>query len=269
MSFAQDNGYTPVDFETLMDFIRQGINTQFGTSYTPESFLGTNWYKFAYSIVQKVQEGEIKTSEIFLKLQQYIALTNERIQRPSVSHPGLIDSFTAAGYVASVKPPAEADAGQLFICVDVDDGADDYAEKKLEICTLIKDFVAAGVVTQGTEVENIVLSNGQGFDFKFDLPNRIPVLIKLTAKISVNNLITIPSDEDIRFAIFQNINSRYRLGWNFEPQRYYGLSDAPWAGELVLEWSDDNGLNWYDEVFEATYTDLFEFGLEDITVVIN
>src|SRR5690606_18178301 len=105
---------------------------------------GTNWYKFAYVIAQRVQQGEIKASEIFPKLQQYIALTNEKIQRPSVSHPGLLDSFDSQGYTASVKPPAEEDAGTMSICVDVDDGADDYAETKLAICTLIKNYVAAG-----------------------------------------------------------------------------------------------------------------------------
>lgn len=269
MSFAQDNGYTPMTFDQIMSQIREGINAEFGTSYTPETFVGTNWYKYMYPLVQKVQEGEIKTSEIFQKLQQYIALTNQRIQRPSVSAPGIVDSFQSRGWVASVKPPDVEDAGLIYICVDVDDQAPDYSEKKLEICNLIKDFIAAGIVSQGTEVESLVLSNGQSFDFAFNLPNRIPVLLKLTCTVSQNNLLAIPNDEVIRQTVFDQIKARYRLGWDFEPQRYFTLNDAPWASTVLLEWSDDNGGNWYSTVYSAEYTDLFEFGINDIQVVVS
>src|SRR5690606_16306716 len=137
--------------ESILDAIRVEINNQFGTSYTEQTFIGTGWYKYAYSIAQRVAENEIKTSEIFQKLQEYIPLTNERIQRPSVSHPGLIESFAANGFLASVKPIEDADAGKIFICVDLDDGDEDYGDKKLQVATLISEFVSAGLVSQGSE----------------------------------------------------------------------------------------------------------------------
>lgn len=266
MSFAQDNGYTPEDFETLMNFIREGVNEQFQTDYDEETFVGTNFYKFYYQLVQKLLEQGVKASEIFQKLQEYISLTNERIQRPSVSFPGLMEAFQSKGYVASVKPPSEENAGKVSICVDVDDADPDYAEKKLEIATLIKDFVAAGMVTDGTETESIALSNGQSFDFAYHLPDRIPVKLKLVAIKSANTNLTVPSDEDIRQVVFDNINARYRLGLNFEPQRYFTLTDAPWAGEVALFWSDDDGVEFNSTVFEAEFDELFTFGLEDISV---
>ncbi len=269
MGFAQDSGYTPASFEEIMSFIREGVNTQFSASYTEETFVGTNWYKYAYQIAQRVEQGEIKTSEIFQKLQLYIQLTNERIQRPSVSYPGLIESFEANDFIASVKPPEEVDAGKIFICVLLDDAADDYAEKKLEVCNLIKDFVAAGMISMGTEVESITLSNGQEFDFKFNLPVKTPILLRLTGTKSRNQVLTVPADEVIRQQIFDNVNARYRLGWDFEPERYYGVSDALWANDVTLEWSDDDGANWHPEVFVAEYTDLYTFGLEDISVVLT
>jgi len=269
MGFAQDNGYTPSTFEEIMSFIREGVNTQFSASYTAETFVGTNWYKFAYQIAQKVQQGEIKTSEIFQKFQLYIQLTNERIQRPSVSHPGLLDSFDSQDFVVAIKPPLEADAGKIFICVLLDDGAVDYPAKKLEVCNLIKDYVAAGMVTMGSEVESITLSNGQSFDFKFNLPVETPVLLRLTGTKSRNQTLSVPADEVIRQTIFDSVNARYRLGWDFEPERYYGISDAPWANDVTLEWSDDAGANWHPEVFVADYTDLFTFSLGDISVVIT
>lgn len=269
MSFAQDNGYTPLTFAVIMASIRDAINVQFGTTYTEGTFIGTNWYKYFYVLVQKILENETKTAEIFVKLQEYIATTNLRIQRPSVSLPGIIDSFTANGWVASVKKNEEVDAGTVSICVNVDDGAEDYAEKKLEICNFLKNFVAAGMVFLGTETESITLSNGQEFDFSFFLPNPTPVLLRLTITSSDNQETVIPDDEEIRQAVFDNIAARYRLGWDFEPQRYFTQVDAPWAATILLEWSDDAGANWHPEVFEAEFDDLYTFGLEDISVLVD
>lgn len=267
MSFAQDSGYTPQTIQEIMEEVRLGVNTQFGTTYTTETFLGTNWYKYFYALVQKFQENEVKTSEIFQKLQEYIALTNDSIQRPSVSNPGIIDSFADNDWVASVKPPVEIDAGKIFICVDVDNTDPEYADMKLEICNLIKDFIAAGIVSMGDQVESIVLSNGQSFDFKFALPERLSAELRLTLVTSENNLELIPSDEVIRQKVFDNIAARYRLGWNFEPQRYYQLSDAPWAESVLLEY--DIGGGFVSTVYNADFDQIFDFDLEDIQVVIS
>lgn len=273
MSFSQENGYTPVDFATLMAAVREGINAEFGTTYTEGTFIGTNWYKYFYVLVQKVLENETKTSEIFTKLQEYIASTNLKIQRPSTSLPGIIDSFQANGYVASVKKPAAEDAGKISVCVDVDNLAPDYAETRLEICNFLKSFVAAGMVFTGTEKESITLSNGQEFDFAYHLPNYTPVVLRLTLTSSDNQDVVIPNDEEIRQVVHDNILARYRLGWDFEPQRYFTQADAPWAATIKLEWStvtvDPQPEDWSDEVFEAAFDDLFTFGLEDIQVVVD
>ncbi len=269
MSYAQDTGYVPVTFDTIMGAVRIAINTQFGTTYTEGTFIGTNWYKYFYGLVQKVLENETKTAEIFVKLQEYIATTNARIQRPSVSLPGIIDSFTAQGYVASVKKNLEADAGTVSVCVDLDDDADDYDATRLIICTFLKDFVAAGMVFLGTETETIVLTNGQEFDFSFYLPTRIPVLLRLTITSSDNQEHVIPDDEAIRTTVLANVAARYRLGWDFEPQRYFTQIDAPWAATILLEWSSNAGSNYYATVFQAGFKDLYDFDLDDITVLVD
>jgi hypothetical protein len=66
MSFSEENGYIPVPIETIMGQFMIGINNEFGTTYTIETFTGTNFYKYFYSIAQLVQKNEVKTSEIFL-----------------------------------------------------------------------------------------------------------------------------------------------------------------------------------------------------------
>jgi len=267
MTYAQENGYTPRTFTAVMSAIRTELNNQFNTNYTEESFVGTAFYKYFYALVQELIGNETRTAEVFAKVQEYISTTNARIQRPSVSLPGIVDSFALNGYVASVKKNIVDDAGTISVCVNVDETADDYATTRLEICNFLKDFIAAALVTLGTEEEEIVLSNGQAFDFKYSLPDKTPIILRLTITVSTNTALPVPSDEVIRQTLFENINARYRLGWNFEPDRYFTQTDAPYAALIVLEYSVDDGDNWTDAIFTAAFDDLLTFALEDIAVV--
>lgn len=269
MSFAQDTGYTPRSFQALMESLREELNNQFNTSYTETTFLGTKWYQMFYAAAQLMLESEIKTSEIFLYLQQYIVYTNQRIQRPSVSYMGMIEAFTSYNYKVSLKPITDPDAGKIFICVDADSAAPNYPDQKLLIAGLIRDFVAGGIVSQGDQIESLTLTNGQEFDFKFYLPVVKPILLRLTLNISDNNLLTVPDDEVIRSIAFDNINARYRMGWDFEPQKYFNLSNALWASDVLLEYSFNGGSTWSSVVYESDYRDKLTFDLEDIAVIIN
>lgn len=267
MGFANESGYTPLSIETMMLSVMDNYNTQFGTTYTAETFLGTSAYKYFYALIQRLQANEVRTSEIFAKLQQYMAITNERILRPAVTNPGLIEAFAASDFVASVKAPIDADAGKVYVCVDTDETADDYAATKLAINTIIKNSTVAGTVSQGTEVSSIVLDNGQSFNFKFNLPTRTEVLLRLTTTLSANNQVFIESPETVKQKLLDNIQARYSLGKNFEPQKYFSTVDAPWASQVLLEWSDDDGANYYSTVFDAEYNKLFVVLLENITLV--
>ncbi len=266
MSFAQDQGYLPSTIADLMELVRVGVNEQFDTTYEAETFQGTNFYKYFYALIQRLQENEIKTSEIVLKLQEYFEVTNEEITRPNTTHPGLLDYFTAAGFLASAKVPETGDAGKLYVCVDVDDGADDYPTKKTQICTILRDSTVAGVVTEGTETEAVALSNDQSFDYKFSLPDRIPVQLRLTIDQSENNQFAVLTDADVAQLVLDNVTARYRLGLNFEPQRYFSIIDAPWAASILLEYSE-NGADWFDEVSELDFDELYEFDIDDIDII--
>jgi hypothetical protein len=134
---------------------------------------------------------------------------------------------------------------------------------------LIKDSTVAGCVTQGAESESITLSNGQSFDFKYHLPDRIEVDLKLTITTSENNQSVIKDPDDIKSDLISNIQARYKLGKNFEPQKYYDLDDAPWASDVLLEWSDDSGSSWNSTVYDADFDELFDYALERLTLVEN
>lgn len=375
--------------ENLMDYINEQFDLD--PAYTMETFVGTNAYKYFYALAQKLQENEVKTSEIFIKLQTYFDYINARISRPVVTNPGLIEKFAAEGYIASVKKMIEADAGKIHIAVDVrdnhsrglvtitsfanlidgtddtvtvgataftaqagaatpgdatfqaatsndatatslaaqinahatagalveawasgaivyvrallggedgddillsyaqlgtgtgatvsgasltggvelEDGEDDYDDIRESIFEIIKDSTVAGAITQGTEVGTIVLSNGQAFDFKFNLPNRIETLLRLTVTLSENNQFVVGDPDDTKITLIENILARYQLGRNFEPQRYFGMSDAPWASAVLLEWSINGGSNWFSTVYDADYDALLEVSLENVELIEN
>lgn len=267
MSYSQDNGYVPIPVNELMLNIMGKINTQFGTSYTEETFVGTNAYKYFYALAQRVQENEVKTSEIFLKLQNYFRITNEALARPNTTNPGMIDYFATQGFDISIKPPIEAEAGELRVAVDLDTGADDYAEQRVAFAEILKATAPAGVATIGDETETIALSNGQSFDFNFNLATYIPILLRLTLVTSDNNQFTILSTEEIAALLFANVNARYAFGLNFEPQRYFSVVDAPWAQSVLLEYSINAGGDWLSAVAVLDYDELYTFDLEDISVV--
>lgn len=269
MGFSQENGYIPESVEQIIDWLRVKVNELFNTSYTPETFEGTNWYKMSYAWAQRMQESEIKTAEIFLKLQQYIAFIQDRISRPVNTAPGIVEKMKAEGWEASVKPVTLLDAGQISIAVDVDETKPEYPAQKETILNLISQITVGGTVTNGTETGNVVISNGQSFEYKFFLPNRIATQLRLTITESENNQNTIPSDEEIRDLLVEKISSIYRLGKNFEPQTYFTVEDAPWASQVLLEYSINGGANWSDDIYDADFDDLLTFGLEDILVILE
>lgn len=265
MSFSSDAGYSPSTISQLMLLVMANVNAQFGTTYEEATFIGTGFYKYFYSLIQELQKNEVKTSEIFLKLQQYFVVTNEEIQRPNTTRPGIISYFADRGYSASVKKPIDGDAGKLYTCVDVDNGAGDYAAVKLAVCNIIKDCCVAGVVSQGSESETITLSNDQSFAFKFALAEKTPILLKMTQVLSTSNQFTILSDAEIAALLFANINKKYRLGIDFEPQRYFSILDAPWASSVLVEY--DIGAGFTSDIFTAEFDDLLTFAVTDISVV--
>ena len=388
MGYSQESGYIPTEISTMMVSIMNNINIQFNLdpAYTTETFVGTNAYKYFYALVQKMQEGDVTTSEVFQKLQVYIDQINARISRPVTTQPGTIEAIELLGYQTSVKKMILADAGTRHICIDVDDGVhaegsieitdyanlvagtdddfgvggetftsqtgsvtegdntfqadtsneltaqsladqinahavtsllvrarvigavvylmaiqggvdgnsiglvyndnggggggtvsaatliggadnDDYPDVRLALCTLISQITVGGVITIGTEEETIVLTNGQAFDFSFNLPNRLYPLVRLTTVLSENNQLLVGNPDDTRALLLANINERYRLGKNFEPQRYFAISDAPWASSAVVEYSLDAGATWLDTIYDADYDELFMVDIASISLV--
>lgn len=272
MGFSKDQGYIPQTFDQIMTSFMDGINLKLGTSYTYQQFQGTNLYVYLYALAQYVQKNEIKTNEIFFKLQNYIELMNLKIARPVTTPQGLIDAFKnyksdllPEGILASVKPMIDADAGKINVCLNLDNTDPDYNDMKLEAANILAKSTAAGAVTQGAEVQAVVLPNGQSFNFKYHLPNVISPDWKLTITTSTNNKLLIKSPEDIKAQLVLNFKNNYSMGLDLEPQKYFTTEDAPWSSDILLQY--DLGGGFTDAVINSDFDDLYLMDIAKLTLV--
>lgn len=266
MAFNTEYGYVPESVDSIISRLIPYINTQFGTSYTDESFQGTNFYRFAYAIAQAMSVTEVDTGEIYNKLQDYFRATNETIITPKTPIEGLISVFNDADYEVSFDIST---AGTLGVCVNVDPNGEDYADQKAEIVSILALNTVAGLVFTGEEDGDYTFTNGQSFTFSFDTPDVIDTLLRVTVTISENNTTRIFSQAEIRDIIDTNIKAKYQLGNDFEVLKYLTTVDLPFAGEILFEYSINDGSTWETEIYDAAYTDLISYTKDDIEVTIE
>jgi hypothetical protein len=270
MPFNTEFGYVPETVNALIARLVPYINVQFGTTYTYESFQGTNFYRFVYSIAQLMYETEVDTGEIYNKLQDYFRITNEQIEVPRTPLQGLIEEFDKISLDASFD---QSTPGELGTCVnvgvaDIDAGAN--AALKASIIEVLALYTVAGLTYAGAKTGNYTFSNGQTFAYKFDVPVEVPVLIRATITISTNNQSRVFTTEEVRTIIDDNIKEKYALGNNFEPEKYLTAADVPFAATILVEYSLDDGSNYLTEVYEADFKDLITYdATDDIEVIIS
>ncbi len=271
MPFTTENNYVPETFNDLMIRFMQGVNSQFGTNYTQESFVGTGWYKFFYPIAQNILTVENLFAQTYAKLQDYIRTTNETIAIPKTPREGLIKTFADRGFLISIEPQTLANAGVLGVCVEVDPTADDFADTKQTILDILRDYTVAGLAYHGAHTGTSRLSNGQDFSFAFDTPTRKATHLQLTVTLSQNTTIVADSEATVKEKLLANLAALYKLGNNFEPEKYFTISrDAPYASKITLAYSFSGEEGTYEtEVYQADYKELLQFAAERIEVVIS
>lgn len=269
MAFTTDNNYVPDSFDDLMTRFMEGVNNRFGTTYARDTFVGTGWYKFFYVIAQCILEVEQVFAETYAKLQDFIRTTNETIAIPKTPREGLIKTFADRGYLISIQPQTQSNAGTLGVCVDVDSSASDWATTKQTILDILKDYTVAGLYYSGAHTGTSRLSNGQDFTFAFDTPTRKNTHLRLTVTLSQNTNIVADDEQTIKEKLLSNLSELYKLGNNFEPEKYFTISrDAPYASAVKLEYSFD-GSTYESAIYTANYKDLMLFDISRIWVVIS
>lgn len=266
--YSTSQGYLPRKFEDIVDSIRIRVNEKLGTSYTMSEFTGTNIYKTQYPAIQEAMAIENDLSQIFAKLLDYIDETNESINAPAIVRNSLIDRINKLGVECSLKKLSQGEAGNIFLCCNISTADDNYQYLANEIGKILRDFTAAGTVTNGTQEVSLQLANTQVETFKFSLATRTAILCRLTLKISRNNQYYIPTDDEAKDILLQNLKDLYHLGQDFEPEKYAEINrDFPCCSEVILEYSLDNGLTWSSNVAVLQYNQKYTVNRGDITIV--
>ena len=263
------NGYTPQSYQTILTSVVAEVNKQFNTNYTNEQFEGTNLWKVFYTGIQELMGIENKITELSVKLQDYIRTQNEEllIQRSSVD--GFIQGIEEdLNLIASIKPiETPEEAGHLSVAVDLDDQSEDYQDKKNQVIKKMHDWLTAGLFYEGTEEGQVTATNGQEFNYAFNLPTETALKIKITVRVSDNKSLFVLTPNEIKNKFIENFNKLYRLGFDFEPQTYLCLEkDLPFASAFEVEYSTDGGSEYKSDVLKTMYDEKITFNPSDVIV---
>mgnify|MGYP004548056939 CR=1 FL=1 len=267
MSYSIENGYEPRSFDDILSDYVGGVNTQFGTSYTTASIVGTDWYKYGYAGIQLAMGVEQRLSEVAAKISDYITYINDSIKLPKSTPDGLMAALQdELGVISSIKPvESEDDAGHLDIACIVDIEAENYAEIKQSIIDKLGKYATTGLVYSGTETGQYTALNGQKFNISYGLPNIKNMWVKITATVSRNTLDFVPIENVVSLKFTENFNKAYRFGNDFEPDAYLCKDDLPWASDISIQYSED-GTTYKSGVYKSPYNDLIT--LKEVTTEI-
>jgi hypothetical protein len=252
MAFDLINSYRPRTFDQILTAMTAEINTQFGTTYDTTTIIGTEFYRFFYAGAQEVMKAEAFTAEITAKMTDYIRTSNENINLPKSTIDGFIQALKrpeaegGLGLDSTIKNITDpAEGGHLFLVVDTDSGAAGYAELKQKIFDKQAAWLSAGLFYEGAETGTKTAINGQVFDYAFDLPTAVDILVRITVTVSANSTTPILNENQIRNIFNTNFSALYRIGLDFEPEKYLEIArDLPFASEILLEYSEDAGATW-------------------------
>ena len=269
MSFLVTNGYSPRSYETILADCVEVVNQEFGTSYTSQTFVGTNLWKYLYATIQGMMTIENNISELGVKLQDYIRTQNEEL----IIHRSSVDGIMQAikdelNLISSIKPvESSADAGEIYLAVDIDNEGADYANKKQKILNVMHKYLTAGLHYNGTETGTVTATNGQVFNYAYELPTEQALKIKIQVRVSENNNIFVETTNNIKEKFLENFSNLYRLGFDFEPQQYLNISrDLPFASEITTQYSTNGGSSWATEVLESDYKTKLTIADADVKV---
>tara|TARA_R110000787_G_scaffold130064_1_gene241980 strand:- start:788 stop:1615 length:828 start_codon:yes stop_codon:yes gene_type:complete len=262
MTYSLENGYLPRSFDQILAAVIVEINEQFNTTYDAETFVGTEFYRYSYAGIQLTMLAETRLAELSAKLTDFIRTANEKINLPKSTIDGFTSSLLAPetegglGLVSTIKDVSNLEAGYLFCAVDVDPLREDYATIKQEIINRMGDWLTVGQAYSGTESGSRVALNGQVFNYSFDLPTPIDILIRATITASKNTKNPILNENQVRDILNANLIAFYKLGLDFEPEKYLEISrDLPFASNIFLEYSEDSGASWLTDPRLMAYSE--------------
>lgn len=132
----------------------------------------------------------------------------------------------------------------------------DYADLKQEIIDKMALWLTAGAYFEGYETGTKTISNGQTFNFAYALPNPIDIIVRITVTSSANATTPVLNENQIRDIFEANFATLYKLGLDFEPEKYLEIArDLPFASDILLEYSENSGGSWSADPRSMAYNE--------------
>ena len=250
-----DGQETVLDFEQVEQLVHQAYIDRWGT-ISMAQWRGSYEYQALYPFIQLMVENGNLTLQAINEALESLAQIGEEIKRPAVLHSRVSERFLEDGYIAVPREPTLATAGIMAVCVDQPDrDAEDDAAVAL---LLANECMPAGVHIEGVNEYTVVLSNGQSIVMRWTNPTEVPTTFKLTLLRARNSQYPVDDVDTIIDRFMTNFNEQNALGLDITPETYYTIHrDAPWASQVLTEYSFDDGTTWLSIVHAATYTDKF------------
>ena len=131
---------------------------------------------------------------------------------------------------------------------------EDYADIKQEIINRMHSWLSAGLYFAGTEQGTKIALNGQVFNYAYALPTPVDILVRITVTKSANAKTPILNENQIRDIFDANFAEFYKIGLNFEPEKYLEIARyLPFASDILLEY--DEGAGWTDQPRAMAYNE--------------
>lgn len=258
MPYNSKKGYVPLTFdEWMFNQFMPKINQRYKTSYTAETFVGTQWYDILYPLIQGLMEGDAEFADVWVKLTEFFDQVNARINNPACVPDGIIEEFERMGIVASLRPVTASTAGKIGVCIFADTSSQEMQAKIAQVMT---ECVAGGIWPDGDKSAPAVLNNGQTITWRWCEPTEQELDLRMRVYYTNSQGRSLPTADEIAQDLREKIGQRYRYGTSFVPEQMYQTAiDAPYAVKLKLEWSVNNGDTWSSDIRTTPFNEKLIF----------
>ncbi|GLT13916.1 hypothetical protein [Vibrio algivorus] len=254
MKWDSELGAIPEDFDTHMGrYYSAFINSSAEyNNIAYNTFLASDEYKVYYPAVQVDMYADNIMAETFLQMSEFIQTTNLKISNPTTTPNALIAGLRENfGLRSSVQEMTEENAGKMHVAIDYTPDDD----LNLQIAAYMESTcVVASTYMVGDIEQSIVLSEGGIETYRWVAQTEQDMIFKITMKVSRNSTAATDTPEDVLSKFMANWNEFYWIGMDVEPEKYFEINrDAPYASEIITEYSLDDGTTWETSPYESPY----------------
>lgn len=254
MKWDDEFGVIPENFDTHMGrYYSAFINSR--TEYNAvayNQFVASDEYKIFYPSAQIDMYIDNLLAETFLKMSDFISAANLRISNPTTTPnalmAGLLERF---GFRSSVKQMTEENAGKMHVAIDYTPDAD----LNYQIASYFEKTAVVGSTYMVGDVEqDIVLEKGGIETYRWVAATEQAMHFRIRITRSRNSTAVEDTPESIVSLFLANFELFYWVGMDVEPERYFEINrDAPYAAEIITEYSLDDGDSWQSDPYISPY----------------